>query len=68
MAAGDKVKSGFATLDVTAGRKALRDRVRAGEAVRVRVEMTLTDGFSDDGVSTEFPAVVHSAEEVGRDG
>lgn len=62
------LKSGFAQIDVTGGRKALEKRLRAGEEVVVTVTVRLdTDSraWNDDGVSTSFSGeVLHLAEVV----
>lgn len=62
-----KISSEFGMIDVKAGRKALAKRIRAGEAVRMVIEMVLEDQTSignDDGVSIEFYGTVVSAEEI----
>jgi hypothetical protein len=57
-------KSTFAILDVKGGRDALARRLKAGEKVRVRVDMVLDSALSrDDGVSIEFGGAVQSVKQ-----
>lgn len=61
------MKSGFALIDIKAGRKGIEKRLRRGEKVTVNLTATLDPdprGWSDDGISTEFSALVTSIKEV----
>jgi hypothetical protein len=60
-------KSGFALLDVEAGRGALAKRVRKGERIPVVIRGTISDTWGNgDGASIEFVIDVASVQELKR--
>ena len=59
-----KLKSGYGILDVTDGRKLLRDELKRGKTVSVVIIGEIDQAMNDDGTSQEFSLHVRTAEVV----
>lgn len=61
------MKSDFAKIDILTGRGEMKRRLKAGERVVLNIQVRLDNdptSWNDDGVSTEFSAVVLSLKEI----
>jgi hypothetical protein len=62
-----KFRSGHVLVDVTTGRAELRQRIKAGEKVRILIVANIEGSWGvgrDDGTSIEFSATVESIREL----
>lgn len=60
----EEITSGFGILDVSRGRKQLRQRIKRGEKIPVVINAVIDDLWGDDGISQEFGLTVTGVTEV----